>query len=168
VFIIPVGNRVDWKRPPVVTLLLILVNCFVFFFLQAGDDRQDARATDYYYSTELPNWEFARYVEYLEKNDRSSTSIKFGKISKKRDESALIALENDSRFMRELHAGHLVTPQAPEFADWSAQRDEYESLRSFTRRYIYQVDEPSLVTAFTSAFMHASFDHLLGNIRLWS
>lgn len=163
-FIIPVGNRVDWKRPPVVTLLLILVNCLVFFFLQAGDDRQDARATNYYYSSDLPDWEFARYVGYLEQNDRATDSTQFEKLSKKRDEFALFALENDAKFMRELHAGHIVTAQATEFADWSAQRDKYESLRSFTRRYVYQVDNPSLLTAFTSAFLHGGFDHLFGNM----
>jgi len=163
-FIIPVGNRVDWKRPPVVTLLLILVNCFVFFFLQAGDDRQDARATDYYYSSQLPNWEFGRYQEYLEKNDRADASSQFGILIKKRNTSALNSLENDAKFMQELHAGKIVTPQTAEFSDWSAQRNEYESMRSFTSRYVYQLGQPSPVNAFTSAFMHASFDHLLGNM----
>jgi len=164
VFIIPVGNRVDWKRPPVVTLLLILVNCFVFFFLQAGDDRQDAKATDYYLSSDLPNWEFGRYQEYLENNGRAADSNQFGELLKKRNTSALYSMENDAAFMRELHAGRIVTPQAAEFDRWSAQRDNYESLFSFTSRYVYRVDQPSPVTAFTSAFLHASFDHLLGNM----
>ncbi|MGZ8218592.1 hypothetical protein [Methylomagnum sp.] len=36
-FVILVGNRVNWNRPPVITLLLIVINCAVFFFLQTDD-----------------------------------------------------------------------------------------------------------------------------------
>lgn len=163
-FIIPVGNRVDWKRPPVVTLLLILINCFVFFFLQSGNDQQDERASQYYYSSELPKLEFNRYSEYLEKNGEPDKSQKFNEIITKRGGYALAAMERDGKFMRELHAGHIVTPQAPEFVAWTTERKKYESLRSFTTRYVYYVDDPSPVNSFVSAFMHGGFDHLFGNM----
>lgn len=163
-FIIPVGNRVDWKRPPVVTLLLILVNCFVFFFLQSGNDRQDERAAEYYFSSDLPNWELTRYSDYLEKNGNPAKSQQVRDWLNKRDSRALLAMERDTQFVRELHAGRVIAPQAAEFADWTAQRKKYESMRSFTTRYVFYVDDPSPVNAFTSAFMHGGFDHLFGNM----
>lgn len=163
-FIIPVGDRVDWKRPPVVTLLLILINCFVFFFFQAGDDRRDGNAMQYYFSSELPKWELNRYSEYLEKKGDAAQSQQFKDGLGKRDGYALMVMEHDTEFMRELHAGHVITSQVPEFTSWNTQRSKYESLRSFTSRYVYHVDDPSLINAFTSAFMHGGFDHLFGNM----
>src|SRR3989338_6503901 len=163
-FIIPVGNRVDWKRPPVVTLLLILVNCFVFFFFQAGDERSDEKAMQYYFSSDLPKWELNRYSEYLEKNGDPAKSRRFREMLGKRDRHTLLAMERDAKFMRELHAGQVITPQAPEYAAWTEQRGKYEPLRSFTDRYVFQVDNPSVVNSSVSAFMHGGFDHLFGNM----
>ncbi|MFZ5522771.1 MAG: rhomboid family intramembrane serine protease [Pseudomonadota bacterium] len=163
-FIIPVGNRVDWKRPPVVTLLLILINCFVFFFLQAGSDRTDEKAMRYYFSSELPEWELNRYSEYLEKEGDPAETQQFSELLRRRNANALIIMEHDAKFMRELHAENIITAEAPEFAAWAAQRSKYESMRSFTTRYVYYVDDPSPVNAFTSAFMHGGFDHLFGNM----
>lgn len=163
-FIIPVGDRVDWKRPPVVTLLLILVNCFVFFFIQAGDERSDEKALQYYFSSDLPKWELNRYSEYLEKKGGSAESQQFSEMLGKRDRYALLVMERDAKFMRELHAGHVITPQEPEFVAWTSQRGKYEPMRSFTSRYIYQVDDPRPINAFTSAFLHSGFDHLFGNM----
>lgn len=163
-FIIPVGNRVDWKRPPVVTLLLILINCFVFFFLQSGNDAKDAKAAEYYFSCDLPNWELNQYSGYLERNGDPGKSEYIRKLLAKQDVNGLDIMERDARFMRELHAGRIITPEAPEFPAWTAQRKKYESMRSFTTRYVFYVDEPSPVNAFVSAFMHGGFDHLFGNM----
>jgi membrane associated rhomboid family serine protease len=163
-FIIPVGNRVDWKRPPVVTLLLILINCFVFFFFQAGDSKNDAKAMHFYFSSGLPNWELNRYSKYLETEASLGELQEFNEMLGKRDRNTLLVMEHDAKFMRELHAGHIITPQDAEFATWTTQRDEYESKRSFTSRYVYQVDNPTLLTATTSGFMHGGFGHLFGNM----
>jgi len=163
-FIIPVGDRVNWKRPPVITLLLILVNCFVFFFIQGGDEKNELKAAEYYFSSELPNWELPRYAKYLEINGDPEALQNFNAILNKKKEISLMLMERDFKFMRELHAGNIITPQDPEYASWSAQRAEYEPKRSFTDRYVYQVDERSPLKAFVSAFMHGGFDHLFGNM----
>ncbi|MEO9040763.1 MAG: rhomboid family intramembrane serine protease [Gallionella sp.] len=165
-FIIPVGNRVDWKRPPVVTLLLILINCFVFFVFQAGNERNDEKATRYYFSSDLPKWELNRYAVYLDAKGDPAESMGFSDMLRKRDVETLPVMEHDAKFMRELHAGLVITPQAPEFSAWTAQRSKYEAMRSFTTRYVYYVDNPSPVNALTSAFMHASFGHLFGNMAV--
>lgn len=163
-FIIPVGNRVNWKRPPVVTVLLILINCFVFYFLQGGDARSNDKSAEYYFSTELPNLELPRYAAHLEKNGEPEESQQFNELLAKKDSVTLLIMENDAKFMRELHDGHIITAQDTEFAAWSALRTQYESMASFTSRYVYRVDTPSPLTALTSAFMHGGFGHLFGNM----
>jgi membrane associated rhomboid family serine protease len=165
-FIIPVGNRVDWKRPPVVTLLIILINCFVFFVLQAGDERNDEKATHYYFTSELPKWELNRYASYLDERGAVAESEEFSDMLRKRDGDTLAVMEHDAKFMRELHAGHVITPQEPEYSAWTEQRGKYEAMRSFTTRYVYYVDNPSPVNALTSSFMHANFGHLFGNMAV--
>ena len=163
-FIIPVGNRVDWKRPPVVTLLLILINCIVFFALQVGGEYNDEKASRYYFTSDLPKWELNRYSSYLEKNGDPAEIDQFSDMLRKRDSKALMVMENDPKFMRELHAGHVITPRDSEYASWAAQRRKYEAMRSFTTRYVYYVDNPSPVNAFTATFMHAGLSHLFGNM----
>jgi len=163
-FIIPVGDRVNWKRPPVVTLLLILVNCFVFFFIQSADERNDQKATQYYFSSGLPNMELPRFAKHLEDIGENAKLRQFNEMLGKKDGDVLPFMEDDSKFMRELHAGNIITRQDAEYPFWSAQRTEYESKRSFTSRYVYQVDERDPVKAFVSAFMHGGFDHLFGNM----
>lgn len=163
-FIIPVGNRVNWKRPPVITLLLILINCFVYFAFQAGDHINDEKAAHYYFSSELPDWEMNRYSAYLEENGSQSKRYEFSELYAKRDANTLTVMERDAKFMRALHAGHIITANDPEFNDWTSQRGQYESMRSFTSRHVYRVDDPNPVDAFTSAFMHGSFNHLFGNM----
>ncbi|MFZ2163036.1 MAG: rhomboid family intramembrane serine protease [Sideroxyarcus sp.] len=163
-FIIPVGDRVNWKRPPVITLLLVLINCFVFFFIQGGDDKNEQKAAQYYFSSELPNWELPRYAKYLENSGDTKKSQLFNELLGEKDASALMFMEYNDKFMRELHAGNIITPQDPEYATWTAQRAEFEAMRSFTYHYVYQVDERNMFKAFLSAFMHGSFSHLFGNM----
>jgi membrane associated rhomboid family serine protease len=165
-FIIPVGNRVDWKRPPIITLLLVLANCFIFFFVQSGDDRQDERAAEYYFSSGLPGWEFPRYAEYLESGANPGKAARFKELTDAHDANALPYMENDAAFMRELRAGHIIAADAPEYTNWNAQRKQYESMGSFTSRHIYRVGAPNALDAFSSAFMHSGFDHLFGNMAV--
>lgn len=163
-FIIPVGDRVNWKRPPVVTLLLILVNCFIFFFVQGADDKHDQLAMKYYFSSDLPDWELPRYASYLENGNDAEESRLFNELLSKKETATLRFMENDDQFMRELHAGNIITAQDPVFESWQEQRAEFESKRSFTDHYVYRVDERNMFKAFLSAFMHGSFSHLFGNM----
>jgi membrane associated rhomboid family serine protease len=163
-FIIPVGNRVDWKRPPAITILLILVNCFVYFFLQSDSHHKDERATEYYLNSELPRMEWPQYSTYLIERSEFAEQSRFEELRRKGGDAPLVMMQDDSRFMRELRAGNIIMSAAPEFAIWKYRRDTYESMRSFTSRYIFHVDDPSVKTSTVSAFMHGSLDHLIGNM----
>ncbi|PRC91600.1 rhomboid family intramembrane serine protease [Solimicrobium silvestre] len=163
-FIIPVGDRVNWKRPPIITLLLILVNCYVFFALQGKDAQHEQQAGKYYFSSELPDWELPRYASYLEQQGRSDEFKKFNALLLKKNGMALPIMVHDTKFMLALQSEKIITPTAPEYTNWKTQHVHYMEQRSFTSRYIFEVDNPSLLKAFTSAFLHGGFDHLLGNM----
>lgn len=163
-FVIPVGDRVDWKHPPVVTIILILLNVFVFFVLQRGDERIDERAAEYYFSTDLPTLELPRYAGYLEARGKNAEG--YESLVEAGNTLALAIMEQDAGFMRELHAGRVITPADGEYREWLAQRGEYEArlARSFTRSHLFEVDGPKPLNALTAAFLHAGFGHLLGNM----
>ncbi|HWT71465.1 MAG TPA: rhomboid family intramembrane serine protease [Oxalicibacterium sp.] len=163
-FIIPVGNRVDWKRPPVATLLLILINCLVFFVLQSTDERAETKAAQYYAASDLPGWEYPRYADYLERQNMPEERQRFLAVSARSKDAALVLMESDARFIGLLGSGQIITSADAEFNTWKNERHRYESMRSFTSRYVYEVDDPRTVTMLVSAFMHGGIDHLLGNM----
>jgi membrane associated rhomboid family serine protease len=163
-FIIPVGNRVDWKRPPVATLFLILINCLVFFVLQSGDERAESKATQYYLTSDLPGWEYPRYADYLERQNALDERRNFLVLSVRRKEAALFMMESDARFIRMLKDEQIITAVDAEFKAWKSERHRYKTMRSFTSRYVYEVDDPRAVTMLVSAFMHGGIDHLIGNM----
>ena len=64
--IIPLEKNLDWRRPPLVTLLLLAVNCWTFFFLQNDDDGFLEQAVSFHSDSGLAEIEFPRYLADLE------------------------------------------------------------------------------------------------------
>jgi hypothetical protein len=56
--IVPLHRRLTLATVPLVTVALILLNCFVFLFLQSGDERVERRAREYYAQAQLGTVEF--------------------------------------------------------------------------------------------------------------
>jgi membrane associated rhomboid family serine protease len=163
-FLIPFIKKPDWGRPPVVTLLLILINVVVFAGFQAGDDRIWERAGDYYRARiELP-----RYAQYLAERQRDEELRRFKRLADEpgAQEFANALMERDAAFMRELRAGHIIQPDVPEYATWKAQRarlDEFTA-KLVTERFMFHPDRPDPITWLTSMFLHGSWGHLIGNM----
>ena len=67
--IVPVERKVDWKRPPIVLILLVLVNALVFAFYQSGDSSHLSSAVQSYQSRGLLNQEWAAYKAYARRTD---------------------------------------------------------------------------------------------------
>lgn len=168
--VIPIGNRVNWHRPPVITLLLIAINCAVFFFLQTDDEKADKAAAEYYLRSDLPQIEWPRYADYLKAHGETRKLDEFNQ-ARQREEwrgMAVFLVERDWPFLRELHAGRIVTRDDADFDDWVEARGGFETRLkpSFTDLHIFKADNPTLSDSFVSAFMHGGFDHLLGNMAV--
>src|ERR1035437_7045666 len=97
--IIPVSRRPDWRHPPVITLLLILLNCLIYFGVQSGDEKREENAYRYYASSTLPSVELPRYVKHLELGGRSRDAMSASSaLEQERWPEVLMMMEADQSF----------------------------------------------------------------------
>ena len=167
--IIPASRRPDWRNPPLVTLLLILVNIVIFFGLQPGDEQRLERAYHYYANSPLPQIELPRYADHLEQKGEAARAEKVRKaVAENRWNAPLNAMESDREFMKRLRAGRIVQPDDPAYPSWQRQRKEFERLKNaaLIERYGFKPAEPTIAGFFGNAFLHGSIDHLLGNLAI--
>ena len=167
--IIPVSRQPDWRHPPLVTLLLILLNCLIYFGLQSGDDKRTEKAYRYYAESTLPGVELPRYIKHLEDsgkgNEAKSASAALGKNNWPR---VLMAMESDVAFMKRLHGGSILLPDDANYSSWHRQRQEFERIKStnLVERFGFKPADPTLAGLIGHMFLHGSFDHLLGNMAI--
>jgi len=166
---VPLYKKIDWKHPPVITLLLILINCAVYFGFQTQDNERTQAAVDYYLSSRLPSLEFPRYIERLRKEGDYAAASDYERILDEAPQygsAVLFAMESDGRFMDDLRSGRIITPQNPIYADWRHQREEFQQRmdRAVWHRFGLKPGAPTAVTLLTHMFLHGSVSHLVGNM----
>jgi membrane associated rhomboid family serine protease len=165
--IIPVSRRPDWRNPPVVTLLLILINVLVFFGLQSGDRDRVLKAYRYYAHSILVEAELPRYVKYIEDADETR---KAEQISHMLTEGqwfiVLRIMEDDTAFMDRLREGKVILASEADYFEWHRQRREFERMlqKTVTDRFAFKSAQPTLAGLIGHMFLHADFFHLLGNM----
>ena len=167
--IIPVSRRPDWRHPPLVTLLLILLNCLIYFGLQGGDEKRAGAAYRYYASSALPAIELPRYVQYLERSGhRREASAASGALALAHWPEVWMAMEQDAPFMKSLRAGKIIVADENDYPRWRRQRIEFDRLNraGLVERFGFRPAEPTLAGLIGHMFLHGSFDHLLGNMAI--
>lgn len=165
--IVPFVKAPDWRRPPFITLLLIIVNVTLFAGFQLDDEKIERRALEYYRESLLPDTELPRYIAYLEAHSRARQAERLRNlIADGGTDAAAMWMEHDSAFMRELRADRIVPPSDPIYAQWQQQRQTFESLRraSFTERFAFRAANFDPITLVSHMFLHADWDHLIGNM----
>lgn len=171
--IIPLTGKISKRNPPIATIGIILINCFVFFILQAGDEERYFQAMEFYVESDLGKMEVSRYLAYIGATD-SEESILTTKKQKGLNEAAIIRLygkmQSNKVFMKKLLNDEIITPQGQIYTTWKSLRRKHEGMlsRVVIQGYGFKPAEKSFVTTFTHMFLHGSFMHLLGNmIFLW-
>ncbi|WP_085316288.1 rhomboid family intramembrane serine protease [Derxia lacustris] len=170
--VFPLETKPDWRRPPLVTLLLILVNCLVWFGPQRADQRALDRAGAYYAQSGLAAIELPHYLGWLERqNDADhrgvAQQLRHADPADPDDAGLLLTrLEMESRFRAELDAGRLLRSDDPDHARWRELRQRLVELRGneFTRRWSQRPAEWRLDTLLSATFLHGSTMHLVGNM----
>ncbi len=168
-FIIPVERKIDWKNPPVITLLLILVNVLIFLGFQMDEDKYLEEALSYYFESDLPKIEFPLYINYQEHQHDLSEKDRL-EVPAQDDLEAQVsffyAMDADAVFMHKLRADELVTPGSKDYPEWRLQRSKFEALMRQVTSYEYGLKpaEPTVLTLFSNMFLHGGWDHLLGNM----
>ena len=171
--IIPMTGKLSWRNPPVITIFLILINCFVYFGIQSGDDERYEAAAKYYVSSDLAGIEIGKFVEYMKEAKRGEeVSLPEGK--KLNDPVAVAHLRykmmEDSDFMAKLNGDQIIAVSDPVYPRWKELKSKHEKMLSevISEVYGYRPAGGSLTTAFTYMFLHGSASHLIGNmVFLW-
>lgn len=158
---IPLDRKPDWRNPPLVTLLLIILNVLCFTLWQGNDERLEEQAYDYYLNSELPAIELPLYRDYLGKQGFD------GQLDRQENDEVLLSrLLTDGGFQQQLQDGELIAPGHPQYATWQKQHRTFHHYlnRIVTYRFSFKTAEPSLTTLFTHMFLHADWGHLIGNM----
>ncbi|MDG1580625.1 rhomboid family intramembrane serine protease [Pseudomonas sp. GOM6] len=159
--IIPAEHPLDWKRPPVVTLLLILLNVLIYFGYQGGDEERLEAAVNSYLDGGLLNRERALFIESIsQRRDFDAEERAYVDGMRRQDLAAWVL--HDLEFEQQLHQ------RADYQADstWQAARESAEDARNRLSniRFGFMPARFSLEGLFGAMFLHGSFDHLLGNM----
>lgn len=164
--ILPLHKPLNRHTFPWATMLLMLVNIYVFFALQATDEPAMERARHHYLSSELGGHEVPAYRRYLQDagNDKALKTLDDVPESERAGYVAARTL-NDVAFQQALRTGRLFDDDDARVA-WTHARRGYDALidKVFTLRHSLRSSEWSPWRMFASAFLHGDADHLIGNM----
>eukprot|EP00003_Mantamonas_plastica_P024181 TRINITY_DN446_c1_g2_i1.p3 TRINITY_DN446_c1_g2~~TRINITY_DN446_c1_g2_i1.p3 ORF type:complete len:483 (-),score=41.32 TRINITY_DN446_c1_g2_i1:88-1536(-) len=173
--IIPAENAVNWKRPPWVTLGLMLTCLLVFLFYQSGDDRIMDEAIEQYLDSGLQELEAPAYEDYLDRrirfdgeNDRVHELQQFQQL-RQDDESfwMAVSLLMDPEFYQYLLENRDVIWATAEGQRWlesrvAIQENYIQHLSAFQLGLVPA--DMSLYTLITYQFLHGGWGHIIGNL----
>jgi membrane associated rhomboid family serine protease len=166
--IIPVHRALTRANFPWITVALVLANVFVFFGLQLRDGADIGNAYAFYAERGIGNREIPAYRAWVERKRGTRESARDANATRN-DESApgaLFAIEADAPFLAELEADRVITPDTDGFAEWKADRAEFDMLwyRNVTQRWVLRYSEIASKRMFGSMFLHGGIGHLAGNM----
>ncbi len=168
--IFPIEHKLDWKKPPIATITLIVINLLVFVLYQSGDDEKFEQALDYYYENNLFEEEQALYLQFIRDRKPEIYDHYRGELPEQLYFELLTITASDLNLDPWLREYWQQNPPSVDTeqqrATWIEQREEFERLRgeisSIELGFIPK--DFSVVTMFTHIFMHGSWGHLLGNM----
>ncbi|MBN1830602.1 MAG: rhomboid family intramembrane serine protease [Deltaproteobacteria bacterium] len=169
--IIPLTGKISIRNPPLITIAIILVNCFVYFGLQSDDGEVYSRAIHFYFESGLGKIETSKYQAYLKTaSGEKDAALTQGELNKDAMMRLWARMQQDDVFMNRLIKDEIIAPTDQQYAEWKNLRREYEGIISkmVIQKYGHRPMENNLITPFTHMFLHGGFAHLLGNmIFLW-
>ena len=175
---IPLENKPSWRSPPWMTVLLISINCVIFWGWQVPEEQAVEKAAQQYAQTALPTLELPPFLAYLEEQSAQGskrfdqhTLQAVRKLYQHKAYAQLYALLwQEKKFRQRLLDGQVITASHPRHAQWQAARAAFaphEPRGSFTERWSMSYENGAgwqPLQAFTSIFLHGSTSHLLGNM----
>ncbi len=161
--IIPLEDRPDWKRPPVLCALLVLVNITVFLLTEANDRQVEADLDAGLDAAMLAEHEWPLLLEHTREQDRRLWSRMRGASEHERE----FLLWRHAWLNREFDRVVAQHWQAqPPDQDWRQAREFLEAQRDRLSWYRWGLTpaEPRALTFLTALFVHGDLMHLVGNM----
>ena len=173
--IIPAENAINWKRPPWVTLGLIMACLLVFLFYQGGDSRKLEQAVEHYLEVDLHELEAPAYEDYLQRQiqfggeeGRIHELQQFQQLREENENFWLaINLLMDREFYQYLVLNQDVIWAPAERAHWREYRSviEQDYLQKLSANQLGLIPaDLSLSTLITYQFLHGGWGHIIGNL----
>ncbi|MCC8363526.1 rhomboid family intramembrane serine protease [Lysobacter sp. A6] len=153
---------------PVVTALLVVVNVFVYFGWQSGDNARIAEVVEDYAHSRLGEIEAPAYERWLiDRGGRGDAVEEYRDAEDDEARRALVATNAlfDPEFVPAMETGRWF-PDGATFAEWRTLRPAYDETLGdiFTLRHLLRASEVSPARMVTSAFLHGDAMHLFGNM----
>ena len=159
---LPLERKPDWRNPPLITLILVLANVLIFYLWQFNDQDRETEAYAYYEQAGLDIIELKKYALYKKQQLQNGSEKPAYQFSGELFSEMIM----DGPFQRLLDQGEIIKPGDPEYLDWRSKRDMFKLMleKSVTTKYALNPSQPSLLTYFSSMFIHADNAHLITNM----
>lgn len=168
--IIPIEGKISWRNPPIITISLIVINCIVFFFFQAGDTKKTIEAMTYYFESGLAEIEVPQYQAYVKSGNDQEMMAEDLDVLNPDAINIFMTMHVDSGFMDRLYNGMVITTQDQNYDQWKALRTQFDQKQSrvVSHRFGLIPKRIGPVNFITYMFLHGGIMHLVGNmIFLW-
>lgn len=166
--IIPTEKRFDWKHAPLVLFSLVLLNIFIYFIPQSGDNEIVGSAFVEYKKQNylLIEWPFLK--SYLQETEQTATLEKLSTLFNEQQNDQIIAhILFDAEFYRYLRQDQYdYFRNNSDVGDWFFVREQINEAIQSTTMVSYGVTPSNLnpLSLISYQFMHGSVMHLLGNL----
>ena len=163
--LLPMDRAFDWRRPPVVTLLLIVINTGCFLLWQSGDDQAVHRALAYYSSSGLLETEYPHFRNHLRTTGRLD-ELPGPEEAEQAPDQVFYLMLDEGVFLQRLEDGRVIRRFDHGYRNWRAHRDRFEEMLDGVvfLRYGWKAAQPDWQSLFGHMFLHADLFHLLGNM----
>jgi len=164
--IIPFERPIDWRRPPLATIVLVTLNVLVFLLFQLDDHRELGQVKSFYYESGLAQIELPHYKSYLEEHGEEAFVERFGDYVEDPSAPWFDKMMRDDEFLRRLKSEQIVTPSDSDYTRWRKLRTDLEERLDSTTVWGYGLRpaDTSGVELVTHMFLHGGVFHLIGNM----
>lgn len=166
--IIPLHRKVGWNNLPIITILLVFSNLFIFLFSQLDDHQEVVEALNYYRDSSLYEIERPGYLAYLD--EINDTDYLTGQHETGDLESDLMAqftgIQASAEFQRRLRDGVVIKRSDDVYQEWREKRSRFESLYEAITYVDFGLrpGQLEIIPLLSHMFLHAGFAHLIGNM----
>ncbi|WP_027358173.1 rhomboid family intramembrane serine protease [Desulforegula conservatrix] len=172
--LMPLPERMSWRNPPIVTIILIIINISIFLVFQLKDTESYLKASEFYNESGLVKIELRAYAKWAKIN-RNYDSIYLDipdntEISETVGDYLYSKMKDDDEFLKKLEDRTALSADDDDYEKWRELRQKFEAMRSEAVFYSFGFipGEKKPITFLTHMFLHGGVSHLVGNmIFLW-